>query len=91
MDIEKDIKSISYLKANVADMLTYVNTTHHPVVITQNGEARAVLQDPETYQETRRTLGLLKLLVQSETDIKNGDLVAHDDVVRTLKKRLAGD
>lgn len=48
MNLESDIRSISYVKSNAADMLKHVNETHNPLVITQNGEARGVLLDPRS-------------------------------------------
>ncbi|WNM63538.1 type II toxin-antitoxin system Phd/YefM family antitoxin [Candidatus Nitrospira neomarina] len=53
MKITSDIKPISYLKANAAALLDQINNTHRPVVITQNGEPKAVLQDPQSYADMR--------------------------------------
>ena len=50
MNIKSDIKPVSFLKSRSAEILEQVNTTHRPVIITQNGEPRAVLQDPESYK-----------------------------------------
>ena len=50
VNLKADIKPISYIKTNAADMMKYINETHSPIVITQNGEARAVLLDIESYQ-----------------------------------------
>jgi prevent-host-death family protein len=46
MNISSDIKPVTYLKSNTADLLEQINETHRPVIITQNGEPKAVLQDP---------------------------------------------
>ena len=50
MNIKSDIKPVSYLKSRAADILRQINDTHRPVIITQNGEPRAVLQDHESYE-----------------------------------------
>ncbi|MCK5031509.1 MAG: type II toxin-antitoxin system Phd/YefM family antitoxin, partial [Thermoplasmatales archaeon] len=71
MNIKKDIKPISYIKTHAADMLKTVNNTHRPIIITQNGEAKAVLLDTDSYQKMTDTIGLLKLISQSEKDIEN--------------------
>ncbi len=89
MSIETDIRSISYLKSRAADLLKQVNDTQRPVVITQNGEPRAVLQDPATYQSMRNAIGLLKLIAQGEDAIRAGRFKSQDDVFADLKKRLA--
>jgi len=72
MNISRDIKPVTYLKARAADLLKQINETHRPVVITQNGEPRAVLQDPESYENMRNAIGLLKLISLGEEDIKDG-------------------
>ena len=56
MNIKNDIKPISYLKSRSAEVLKQINETHRPVIITQNGEPRAVLQDPESYENMRNAL-----------------------------------
>lgn len=88
MNLKEDIRPISYLKANTASMLDQVNNTHRPVIITQNGEARAVLQDAESFESMRKTLGLLKLLAQSEKDIQEGRVIDHDELFDELETEL---
>jgi len=50
MNITGDIKPVTYLNSKAADLSNQINDTHRPVIITQNGEPRAVLQDPESYE-----------------------------------------
>jgi prevent-host-death family protein len=92
MNISKDIKPITYLKSRAPDLLKQINQTHRPVIITQNGEPRAVLQDPESYQNMRNAIGLLKLISQGEEDINNGKSKSQEEVFagidRMLKERL---
>lgn len=89
MNLINDIKPVSYLKAHSAELLQQINQTHRPVVITQNGEPRGVLQDTESYENMRNALSLLKLLVQSEEDIRNGDVIDQGDVFREMRDLLA--
>jgi len=89
MNLSSDIRSISYVKTNAADMLRQVNDTHNPIVITQNGEARAVLMDPDSYQEMRDALGMMKLISQSEREIQGGQTVAHQELMTELRTRVA--
>ena len=92
MNITKDIRPITYLKSKAPDLLKQINQTHRPVVITQNGEPRAVLQDPESYQNMRNALGLLKLISQGEEDLRNGRVKSQEEVFagigQMLKERL---
>ena len=88
MNLREDIKPISYIKTNAADMLKRVNDTHNPIVITQNGEAKAVLMDTESYQEMRNSLGILKLLAESENDIENDDLYSQNEVFDEIESKL---
>ncbi|MCK4843136.1 MAG: type II toxin-antitoxin system Phd/YefM family antitoxin [Methylococcales bacterium] len=86
MKISMDIKPITYLKSQAADILKQVNETHRPIVITQNGEPKAVLQDPESYENMRNAIGLLKRLSQGEEDIRNGNFIPQEDVFSGLEK-----
>ncbi len=86
MKISTDIKPISFLKSKAADMLKQVNETHRPIIITQNGEPRAVLQDPESYENMRNAIGLMKLISLGEEDILKGKSKTQDRVFSDLKK-----
>ena len=88
MNLRSDIRPISYVKSNAAEMLRQVNDTHNPILITQNGEARAVLLDTETYQEMKDALGLMKLISQSEKDIADNRTVDHQSVMDDIYNRL---
>ena len=88
MNMSSDIKPITYLKANAAELLEQINETHRPVIITQNGEPRAVLQDPQSYENMRNALGMLKLISQGEEDIKKGKTRSQENVFDKLEKFL---
>lgn len=90
MKISEDIRPISYLKSRTADALNQINETRRPLVITQNGEPRAVMQDPESYEKTRSAIGLMKLLMQGEEDIRKGRMRGQEEVFARLKKKLGG-
>jgi len=88
INLKEDIKPISYIKTNAADMLEYVNERKNPIIITQRGEARGVLLDVESYQELLRALTLMKLLQVSEEAIRGGDVYDHTEVFAEARKRL---
>ena len=80
MNITSDIKPVTYLKSRAADLLNQINETHRPVIITQNGEPRAILQDPKSYENMRNTIGILKLLSEGEADIREGRIKSQENV-----------
>ncbi len=88
MNISKDIKPVTYLKSRAADLLKQINQTHRPVVITQNGEPKAVLQDPESYENMRNAIGILKLISQGEKDIKDGKSKSQEEVFADIENIL---
>lgn len=72
MNISTDIKSVTYLKSRAADPLEQINETHRPVIIIQNGEPRAILQDPKSYESMRTIFcGIGKLRFQPQLEIIN--------------------
>ncbi len=88
MRISEDIRPVTYLKSKAADILLQINETHRPVIITQNGEPRAVLQDPESYERMKSAIGLMKLLAQGEEDIRKGRTTDQDEMFKHLEKKL---
>ena len=88
MNSKEDIRSISYVKANAAEILDQVNETQRPVYITQSGEARAVLLDPASYEKMKKALGLLKLLAQGERDIAEGKVTLQEDFFAGMDRQL---
>jgi prevent-host-death family protein len=81
------IKPISYLKANAAEVLQHLTECREPMVITQNGEAKAVLQDVASYEKTQETLALLKLLAMAQADVDAGRVYTLDEVKKMIKSK----
>ncbi len=82
------IKPISYLKANAAEVLENLREVREPLVITQNGEARAVLQDVASYEATQETLALLKLLALGNQQVAEGKVELFDAAIDELRADL---
>jgi len=72
MKLTNRVKPISKLKAQAADVIDDVTKSKAPVIITVNGEAKAVLQDVASYEETQEALALLKILALANKDIAAG-------------------
>ena len=90
MRYSSKVKPISYLKANAAEVLADLAAQRQPLVITQNGEAKAVLQDVASFEETQETLAMLKLLALGNQDVAAGKLRPVADVVARLRAKRAG-
>jgi prevent-host-death family protein len=87
MRFSSQVKPISYLKANAAEVLNQLAERREPLVITQNGEAKAVLQDVASYEETQETLALLKILALGNREIEEGKLKTVAKVVDRLRAK----
>ncbi len=85
MRYSTQVKPISYFKANAAEVLLHLAECREPMVITQNGEAKAVLQDVASFEETQETLALLKILALGNRDIEEGKVKPLADVVKRLR------
>ncbi len=88
MNIINDIRPVTYLESRAADLLKQINDTHRPVIITQNGEPKAVLQDPESFENMRNAIGILKLISMGEEDIKNGNMLEQETVFNNIEEIL---
>lgn len=87
MRYSQQIKPISYLKANAAEVMTHLTESRSPLIITQNGEAKAVIQDIASYEETQETLALLKILALGQKQVEAGEVSEVKDVLKRLKNK----
>ena len=83
------IKPISYLKAHAAEIVRTLAEERSALVITQNGEAKAVMQDVATYEQTQETMALLKILALGNREIEAGKVVPASKAIRAVRKRIA--
>ena len=87
MKLSNQIKPISYLKAHTAEIVRELGEHREPLVITQNGEAKVVIQDIESYEQTQETMALLKILALGLRQIEEGKVLPAEDVIRQLHER----
>jgi len=87
MSLASSIKPISYVKANAAELIDKLAESGEPVIITKNGEAKAVMVDIVSWEKTQETLALLKLLAMSEKDIAAGRTKPLSEVIGRLRAK----
>ncbi|MEO8021121.1 type II toxin-antitoxin system Phd/YefM family antitoxin [Polaromonas sp.] len=87
MRYSTQIKPISYLKANAAQVLRDIAQQREPMVITQNGEATAVIQDIASYEDAQETLALLKILALGNQQIEQSRIVSAVDAIARIRQR----
>lgn len=85
--LSSQIKPISYLKAHTAEIMRNLSERREPLIITQNGEAKAVIQDIESYEQTQETMALLKILALGDRQIAEGKTRPAADVIASLRER----
>ena len=87
MKFSSQIKPISYLKAHAAEVVRELTEQREPLVITQNGEAKVVIQDVKSYEEIQEALALLKLLALGNRQIEEGKVQEVGDVIARLRDK----
>ena len=87
MKLSRQIKPISYLKAHAAEIIRNLAEQGEPLVITQNGEAKVVMQDIESYEQLHETIALLKILALGTRQIEEGKIQPAKDIVERLRDR----
>ena len=87
MKLSSQIKPISYLKAHAAEIVRNLGEQREPLIITQNGEAKVVMQDIESYEQTQETMALLKILALGTRQIEEGKVQPAEDVIKRLRER----
>jgi prevent-host-death family protein len=91
MRYSTQIKPISYVKAHAAELLDRITEEREPIIITQNGEARAVLVDVHSYEESQETMALLKILALADKEIEAGATVPIEEVMTEFGVEAAED
>lgn len=89
MKYSTQIRPISYLKAHAAEIAHQLTEQREPMVITQNGEAKFVLQDIVSFEQAQETMALLKILAIGNKQIEEGKVVLASDAIRRLRERRA--
>lgn len=87
MKLSSQIKPISYLKAHAAEIVRHLGEQRTPLVITQRGEAKIVIQDIESYEQGQETMALLRILALGNRQIEEGKVAPAADVVNRLRGR----
>jgi len=88
MKPSQDIKPVTYLKTQAAELIATVLRKRTPVIITQNGEAKVVVQDIESFERDRDALLLLKLLSQGVMEADKGKLTSQETLFDQLEKEF---
>jgi len=87
MKLSSQIRPISYLKAHAAEIIRNLAEQQEPMVITQNGEAKVVIQDIESYEKTQQTMALLKILALGMRQVEEGKFLPAGKVIKRLRER----
>jgi prevent-host-death family protein len=88
MKLSDQVKPISYLRAHAPEVIRNLAEGRDPVIITLNGEAKAVLQDIASYEQTQETLALLKILALGNRTVEDGKSRPHGEAFEAIRKRL---
>lgn len=88
MKYSQAIKPISYLKTHASKLIRKISDNQDTLIITQNGEAKVVLQDIKIYEQTQESLALLKILAQSSSNLNKGNYKPAMQSFSDLKNRI---
>lgn len=91
MKLSQVIKPISYFKAHAAEVIRELNEQHGTMIITQNGEAKAVVQDIAEYERIQEALSILKMIAQGQKDYEEGKTIPADQVLSELSGMIRRD
>ena len=88
MKLSTSVKPISYLKAHASRLIRDLSTRQGTFIVTHNGQAKAVLQDIHTFEQTQETLALLKILTRSQHNVRRGKVKSLDTAFASLERRI---
>ncbi|MBF0542833.1 MAG: type II toxin-antitoxin system Phd/YefM family antitoxin [Candidatus Riflebacteria bacterium] len=85
MTLARQIKPISFLKAHAAEIIRNLGKMREPLIITQNGEAKVIIQDIESYEQTQETMALLKILALGNRQVEEGKVVSASEALKRMR------
>ena len=91
MKLSQSVKPISYFKAHAAEIIKKLSENPGTMVITQNGEAKIVVQDIHSYEQIQESLALLKIIAQGRKEIERGEIQPANEVLREFEDSVAKD
>lgn len=91
MKLSKAVKPISYIKSHASEVVRNLEESGETIVVTLNGEAKAVIQDIHQYEKTQETLAMLKILALGKKEIEEGKLQPVDEAFDDVWKRVRED
>lgn len=87
MKLSKAVKPISYFKSHASEVIREITENHSYVVITLNGEAKAVLQDIQEHEKTQESMALLKILAQGRKSFEEGRFRTAKEAFKDIRKK----
>jgi prevent-host-death family protein len=91
MKLSEDLKPVSYFKNNMAEVIRRLNESQGTMIITQNGEAKAVLIDIKAYEDLQETLEMLEMIAQGNKNLEEGRYRPAEQVLNEFEERIEKD
>jgi PHD/YefM family antitoxin component YafN of YafNO toxin-antitoxin module len=88
MKLSKAVKPISYIKSHASEVLRDLESSGETIVITLNGEAKAIMQDIRQYEKTQESLAVLKILALGKKEAEEGKFQSMDEAFDEVRKTL---
>ena len=88
MKLSKAVKPISYIKSHASEVVRDLEGSGDAIIITLNGEAKAVLQDIGQYEKTQESLALLKILALGKKEAEKGEAQPMDEAFAEVRNLL---
>jgi len=88
MKLSTSVKPISYLKTHASRLIRDLSNNRGTLIVTHNGQAKAVVQDIHTFERTQEALALLKMLTRSQKNIRKGKAKPLETAITSLDRRI---
>ncbi len=91
MKLSQDLKSISYFKNNMVEVIRKLNQDQGTMIITKNGEAKIALMDIKAYEDLQETLAMLEMIAQGNKSLNKEKYRPTEQVFREFEARIEKD
>lgn len=93
---KQDVVPLSEYRQNLTKYFKRTQTTHRPILVTQNGHATTVVMDVKDFEDTWSVWESVRDNLQMKADVEaglreldEGKCVSHDEVFKNLLKEFA--
>ncbi|MCD4817266.1 MAG: type II toxin-antitoxin system Phd/YefM family antitoxin [Candidatus Cloacimonetes bacterium] len=88
MNLSESIKSLNYFKLHTAEAIQKIIENHQPLILTENGDAKVIVQNIKDYEQFQESIVMLKILALSNKNLQEGKYNQLKESFSSVRNRI---